>query len=74
MDIPLPCISGVIGRGGSVIQNIHRQSTASIKIAEQVGAEPHRTATITGSETAVQSAQQMIQQRIVELQASFGQS
>jgi len=70
LQIPMQCIPGVIGRGGSIIQNIHRQTQASIKIAEQVNGQKYRVATITGTEPSVRNAVQLIQNRVAELSAS----
>lgn len=53
----------VIGKGGTRIQEIRRQSNANIVIDEALPGSNDRIITITGSEEQIQNAQYLLQIR-----------
>ena len=65
MIFPLyPQLAGaIIGKGGTRIQEIRRQSNAQIVIDEALPGSNDRIITITGSDEQIQNAQYLLQMR-----------
>ncbi|GMI23641.1 hypothetical protein TrCOL_g11311 [Triparma columacea] len=72
MAIPDRDVGMVIGRGGSVIKEIQRQTKARFQIppAADVGM-PHRTCTISGTNDSVQQVKQIVERMLVEQNTAF---
>jgi Polyribonucleotide nucleotidyltransferase (polynucleotide phosphorylase) len=67
MQCPDTLVGSIVGRGGSVIVEMQRQSGARIQISqkgEYVPGTTDRSITITGSDQACQMARYLVQQRI----------
>jgi len=64
-------VSGIIGRGGSVIKDIGNRSGARLKISQktELTAAGERTLFVEGSPECVAAARQLIEQRLSEMEA-----
>ncbi|TMW61151.1 hypothetical protein Poli38472_013614 [Pythium oligandrum] len=69
MKVPRELVGYIIGRGGETIRDLQTKSGAQIQIVREEPGDhqtPHRFVSISGSEEALESAQQMIQRLIDE--------
>ncbi|KAJ3331950.1 RNA binding protein, heterogenous nuclear RNP-K like protein [Blyttiomyces sp. JEL0837] len=64
MAIPSDMVGCVIGKGGSFISSIRRQSNARLRISEAIEGSSERIITVTGTSTATAKAMQMIQEQL----------
>ncbi|XP_033750808.1 heterogeneous nuclear ribonucleoprotein K-like isoform X1 [Pecten maximus] len=71
VTIPKDLAGAIIGKGGSRIQEIRRQSNAQVVIDEALPGSSDRIITITGSEDQIQNAQYLLQMRVKGLESSF---
>lgn len=63
----LQCAGAIIGKKGSRITEIRRQSRASIVIDEPMPGSNDRIITISGTQEQIQNAQYLLQMRLVLL-------
>lgn len=66
VTIPKDLVGAIIGKGGSRIQEIRRQSQAQILIDEPLMGSNDRVITITGSPEQIQNAQYLLQMSVKE--------
>jgi predicted RNA-binding protein YlqC (UPF0109 family) len=71
--IPTVCAGAVIGKGGTIINDIKGQSGCQIRIADPDPASPNeRVVTVTGSPQGIQTAVYLIRQRVEQPYAQYG--
>jgi heterogeneous nuclear ribonucleoprotein K len=68
----LQLAGAIMGKGGSRITEIRRQSLAQIVIDEALPGSNDRIITITGSEEQIQNAQYLLQMRYVTVTMGGG--
>lgn len=67
--IPTICAGCIIGKGGSVIRDLRRQSGTNISIADSDSANPlERVVTLTGTPNGIQNAIYLIRQLVEQYQ------
>jgi len=72
--IPTVCAGAVIGKGGTIINDIKGQSGCQIRIADPDPASPNeRVVTVTGSPQGIQTAVYLIRQRVEQPYAQYGE-
>lgn len=64
LAIPSATAGAVIGKSGATIASIKQQSGCSISIADAVGDSSERMVTVTGSSSGIQTATNLIQQKV----------
>lgn len=69
VTIPKDLAGAIIGKGGSRIMEIRRQSGAQIVIDEALPGSNDRIITITGSEEQIQNAQYLLQMSVKKFTA-----
>mmetsp|Transcript_8954 Transcript_8954/g.23310 ORF Transcript_8954/g.23310 Transcript_8954/m.23310 type:complete len:868 (+) Transcript_8954:224-2827(+) len=62
--VPQQFVARLIGKGGTVVQSIHQQSGADIKIRQETQAFGYSKAIVTGAAAAVEAAEQLIQKTL----------
>jgi polyribonucleotide nucleotidyltransferase len=72
--IPTVCAGAVIGKGGTIINDIKGQSGCQIRIADPDPSTPNeRVVTVTGSPQGIQTAVYLIRQRVEQPYAQYGE-
>ena len=70
VSVPDDCVGRLIGRGGETINRIRQQSGCRIDIAQNDGANTTglRVVTLSGDQSAIMRAQDMLRQKLAEAQ------